>query len=187
MIFIDQNYNVYYQDGTIGSVDRKSQPYQIFVYKKLEDSAVEIHVDKDPYQPDQEGYEFLGSVVVPSDTALDLEEKKRQLFDHLYSKVDSIHKVLLSNYSSLEVESWQQQEEEAKALLAVKTPVIDALCAVRGCSRDALALKIVANAEVAKGFGVNILAWQQGFEQKIKNMESSNFPEFWKEISEKGL
>ena len=187
MIFIDQDYNVYYQDNVIGVVDKKSHSYQIFVYKNLETGGFEIHIDHNPYEVNQEGYEFLGSIVVPSDPALDLEEKKRQLFAHLYSKVDGIHKILLSNYSSLEVESWQQQEEEAKALLAVKTPVIGALCAVRGCSRDELALKIIANAEVARRFGVSILAWQQGFEQKIKNMEDYEFSEFWQEISDKKL
>ena len=144
-----------------------------FFEKKSPDDIVPVY---------DETWEFLGSVVVPADPELLLEKKKSDVLKFLYDKVNSIYIKLLSPYTTLEKESWQQQEEEARALKAVKTPTIDSLCASRGCSRDELADKIIANADAAKNAGISVLAWQQGIEQKIKNMKIEDYESLVGEI-----
>lgn len=167
---------------------KKDYPVEVFVW--LKDSSYSFFeklniTDVVPLY--DETWEFLGSVTIPANPELLLEKRKKELLAHLYSKVNQIYSQLLSNYSVLEKESWTQQEYEARALLAVQTPTIDALCAVRGCSRDELAKKIVANADSAKFIGVSILSWQQGIEANIKNMDLNDFASLWDSISEKEL
>ena len=81
----------------------------------------------------------------------------------------------------------QVQESEARALLNVKTPTIDALCAARGCSRDYLAMRIVENANNARNAGMYILSWQQETEEKIKTMTLEEFSAMWETIENKSL
>lgn len=129
-----------------------------------------------------ESYEFLGSVVIPADPELLLSKKKSDVLKILYEKVEGIYTVLSSEYTSLEKDSWAQQEAEARAIKAVKTPVIDSLCAVRGCSRDELAEKIIANSDAAKTAGIHVLSWQQGIEKKIKSMGLDDYDSLVGEI-----
>lgn len=128
-------------------------------------------------------WEFLGSVYIAADPALVLAKRKSEVLAHLYKTVNNVYVDLASNYTEIEKESWKQQEAEARALKAVATPTIDALCAVRGCSRDELADKIIANANAATVAGLNTLAWQQGMEAKIRNMSIEDFSTLWEEIA----
>jgi len=168
-------------------LERKPKEYEVYVYKDLANDTFNVYYAPDAHKEGDEDYEnfqFYGSIMVPADPELSLAVKKVETLSHLYDKVNRIYTALLSNYSVLEKESWVEQEREARELLAVKTPTIDALCAVRGCSRDELALKIVANANAAKAAGLGTLAWQQGLEERIKTMSLEDFSVIWAEIEE---
>lgn len=152
--------------------------YSVEVFVWLKDGIYEYFLKKsdvDIVPTYDEDWEFLGSVILPADPGMLLEKRKKDVLKLLYDKVNSVYLDLLSPYTSLEKESWQQQEEEARALKAVKTPTIDKLCIVRGCSRDELADKIIANADAAKNAGISVLAWQQGIEKKIKEMKVEDY------------
>lgn len=190
MLAVSENFELFVDDVKIVDLDRRPNGYEVFVYKDLENGVIQVFYVPDAHKegdPDFEKYEFKGSIAVPSDPVLELEFKKEQLLQHLYGKVDEIYQALLSKYSVLEKESWQQQEAEARALMAVHTPLITALCLARGYSRDELAKKIIANADTAKAIGTAILSWQQGFETSIKNMTLDDFAGMWNNISEKSL
>ena len=146
----------------------------------------EVYIEHNPY-PDntKEGLTFLGSVIVPADPELVLADRKVELLAKLFSKVGEISKKLESGFSSLEKESWVQQEKEARELLAVKTPLIDVLCEARGCSRDYLAQRIVSNADAARNAGSSILGWQQSTEELIKKMSLEDFTLLWSSIDGK--
>lgn len=190
MLAVSENFELFVDDIKIIDLERKDHGYEVFVYKNLENNGIQIFYVPDAHKeddPDFDKYEFKGSITVPSDPVMELTSKKIQLLVHLYEKVNRIYSYLLSGYSVLEKESWEKQEAEARALLAVQTPTIDALCAVRGCSRDELAKKIVANADAAKNAGLSILAWQQGIEKNIKEMDLNDFAGIWNIITGKTL
>jgi hypothetical protein len=190
MLAVSENFELYVDGVKVVDLDRRHSSYEIFVYKDLTNNNIQVFYTPDYHKesdPDYANFEFKGSIIVPADSTMELEHKKSQLLIYLYAKVDQIYKTILSNYSVLEKESWEQQEAEARALMAVKTPLIDALCAVRGYSRDQLALKIIANADAAKAIGVSILAWQQGIEANIKNMNIDDFSGLWDIVSQKSL
>lgn len=157
-------------------LNKNPYPVEIFVWLKEGDYSFFEKKNSDDVVPVyDETWEFLGSVIVPADPELLLEKKKKDVLQLLYDKVNSAYLKLLSPYTALEKESWQQQEEEARTLKAVKTPTIDKLCLVRGCSRDELADKIIANADAAKDAGISVLVWQQGIEKKIKEMKIEDY------------
>ena len=190
MLAVSENFELYVDDVKVVDLERHNSPYEVFVYKDLTNNNIQVFYVPDYHKesdPDYTNFEFKGSIIVPADPVMELAHKKEQLLLHLYAKVDQIYKIILSNYSVLEKESWEQQESEARALMAVKTPLIDTLCAVRGYSRDQLALKIIANADAAKAIGVSILAWQQGIESNIKNMTLDDFSGLWNIVAEKSL
>lgn len=190
MLAVSSNFELLVDDVKIIDLERRDKEYEVFVYKDLETSVIQVFYVPDAHKEDDidfAKYEFKGSIIVPADPVLELQSKKVQLLSHLYEKVNGIYSYLLSGYSVLEKESWEKQEAEARALLSVQTPTIDALCAVRGCSRDELALKIVANADAAKNAGLSILAWQQGLEKNIKEMTLNDFAGIWNIITEKSI
>ena len=188
---------MYIQDNLLFVEDRaielikSDKDHNIFVYfiqegyRADDNSVYEIHQGHDPYSGEKEGYTFLGSVFYPADPELVLINRKNELKDHLLNKADILAQALKKGYSELEERSWEVQESEARALLAVKTPTIDALCAVRGCSRDYLAAKIVENADAARSAGIGILSWQQFMEEKIKGISLEEFSSVWDEVSNK--
>lgn len=185
MLAVSENFELYVDDVKVVDLEKRSTEYEVFVYKDLSNENIEVFYVPDAHKEEDENFanfEFKGSIIVPADPVLELQFKKGQLLQHLYTKVNQIYSHLISGYSVLEKESWTQQEAEARALLAVQTPTIDALCAVRGCSRDELAKKIVANADAAKNAGLSVLSWQQGTEKKIKEMELMGFATIWAEI-----
>jgi len=190
MLAVSENFELLVDDVKIIDLERRDKEYEVFVYKDLETSVIQVFYVPDAHKEDDidfAKYEFKGSIIVPADPVLELQSKKVQLLSHLYEKVNGIYSYLLSGYSVLEKESWEKQEAEARALLSVQTPTIDALCAVRGCSRDELAKKIVANADAAKNAGLSILAWQQGIEKNIKEMDLNDFAGIWNIITGKTL
>ena len=190
MLAVSNNYELFFGDEKVVDLEHRDAEYEVFLYKDLINSIYQVFYVPDAHKETDEDYanfEFLGSILVPADSALELMSKKKQLLLFLYNKVDSLYKLLLENYSILEKESWIQQETEARALLAVKTPLIDALCVVRGCSRDELAQKIVANADAAKIAGTSILSWQQGLEEEIKKMTLVDFSGIWEIINNKQI
>lgn len=190
MLAVSSNYELFYGDEKVSDLERRDVGYEIFLYKDIVNSVYQVFYSPDAHKEtdiDYSNFEFLGSITVPSDPALELISKKKQLLIFLYGKVDRLYQYLLENYSVLEKESWNQQEEEARALLAVKTPLIDSLCAVRGCSRDELARKIVSNADAAKNVGTEVLSWQQGIEKQIKDMSLDDFSILWGIIENRGL
>ena len=190
MLAVSNNYELFYGEQKIVDLERRDVEYEVFLYKDIINSVYQVFYVPDAHKETDEDYanfEFLGSIIVPSDPVLELMSKKKQLLFFLYGKVDRLYQHLLENYSVLEKESWSQQEEEARALLAVKTPLIDSLCAVRGCSRDELAKKIVSNADAAKNAGTEILSWQQGVEKQVKEMSLDDFSGLWGIIDNKGL
>ena len=190
MLAVSNNYELFYGDEKVVDLEHRDVEYEVFLYKDIINSVYQVFYIPDAHKETDEDYanfEFLGSIVVPSDPVLELMSKKKQLLFFLYGKVDRLYQYILENYSVLEKESWTQQEEEARSLLSVKTPLIDALCAVRGCSRDELAKKIVDNADAAKSVGTSILSWQQGIESQIKNMELGDFSGLWGIIDNKVL
>ena len=180
------------QDVLIWSgVEKSNRDIEVFAYYvepeyQVDGREYEVHLENNPY-PDntKEGLTFLGSVIVPADPELVLADRKAELMAKLFSKVGEISKKLESGFSSLEKESWVQQEKEARELLAVKTPLIDVLCEARGCSRDYLAQRIVANADAARNAGSFILGWQQNVEEIIKKMTLDQFYGIWSVIDER--
>ena len=190
MLAVSNNYELFCNDIKIVDLEHKDVEYEVFLYLDKINSVHQVFYLPDAHKEtdeDFENFEFLGSIMVPADPILELASKKKQILFHLYSKVNSIYQQLLSGYSVLEKESWTQQETEARTLLSVKTPLIDALCAVRGCSRDELAQRIVANADGANYVGTGILAWQQEIETQVKDMTLDDFSGIWNIISEKAL
>ena len=190
MLAVSNNYELFYGETKIVDLEHRAVEYEVFIYLDKTNAVYQVFYLPDAHKETDEdfaNFEFLGSIMVPADPILELESKKKQLLVHLYAKVNGIYEQLLSSYSVLEKESWTQQEAEARALLAVKTPLIDALCAVRGCSRDELAQKIVQNAEGASGVGTSVLAWQQAIETQVKTMTLGDFHGIWNIITEKGV
>ena len=168
-------------------LNRDVEVFAYYVAPEYQEHVVyEVHVEHNPY-PDniKEGLTFLGSVTVPADPELVLADRKVELLAKLFSKVGELSKKMESGFSSLEKESWVQQEKEARELLAVKTPLIDVLCEARGCSRDYLAQRIVANADAARNAGSSILGWQQSTEELIKKMSLEDFTLLWSSIDGK--
>ena len=170
--------------------EKLNRDVEVFAYyvapEYQEHGEFEVYIEHNPY-PDntKEGLTFLGSVIVPADPELVLADRKVELMTKLFSKVGEISKKMESGFSSLEKESWVQQEKEARELLAVKTPLIDVLCEARGCSRDYLAQRIVANADDARNAGIFILGWQQSTEELIKKMSLEDFSLLWSSIDGK--
>ena len=190
MIAVSNNLELFYGEEKVVDLEHRPLEYEVFLYKDIVNAVYQVFYAPDAHKETDEDYanfEFLGSIVVPSDPVLELEDKKRQILLFLYSKVNILYQKVLESYSVLEKESWTQQESEARALLAVQTPLMDALCAVRGCSRDELARKIVSNADAAKNVGTGILAWQQGIETQVKGMTLDDFSGIWNIISEKQI
>ena len=190
MLAVSDNLELLYGEEKIVDLEHRPREYEVFLYKDLVNNIYQVFYEPDAHKetdPDFADFEFLGSIMVPSDPVMELSHKKQQILTYLYSKVNVLYQALLSNYSVLEKESWAQQEAEARALLAVQTPLIDALCVVRGCSRDELAKKIVANADAAKDAGTGILAWQQSIETEIKSMTLDNFSMIWDVINNRTL
>ncbi len=190
MLAVSENFELFVDDIKIVDLEHRDKEYEVFVYKDLENSVIQVFYVPDAHKEtdfDFDKFEFKGSIIVPADPVMELASKKVQLLSHLYEKVNAIYANLLSKYSVLEKESWEQQEIEARALMAVKTPLIDALCAVRGCSRDELARKIIDNADAAKYAGTYVLSWQQGLEKNIKEMTLNDFAGIWDIITEKVL
>jgi hypothetical protein len=188
MLTITYDFKLLVSGVEVAQMERKATEYEVFVYKNLTTESFEVYYTPDAHKEEDEDFEnfqFYGSTMVPADPELSLSEKKKQALKHLYDKVNGIYNFLVSEYSVLEKESWVEQEREARALLAVKTPTIDALCAVRGCSRDYLAVKIVENADEAKQAGLSVLAWQQEVEERIKVMGLEGFSTIWEEITNK--
>ena len=190
MLAVSDNLELFYGEEKIVDLEHRHTEYEVFLYKDLINNIYQVFYLPDAHKEGDEdfaNFEFLGSIMVPSDPVLELAHKKQQILLYLYSKVNVLYQALLSNYSVLEKESWAQQEAEARALLAVQTPLIDTLCAVRGCSRDELAKKIVANADAAKNAGTGILAWQQSLETQIKDMTLDTFAMIWDVITKRSL
>lgn len=190
MLAVSENFELFVDDVKIVDLEHRSEDYEVFVYKDLENGVIQVFYVPDAHKEEDEDFdrfEFKGSIIVPSDPILELHAKKNQLLSHLYARVNAIYQQVVQGYSVLEKESWVQQENEARALLAVQTPLIDSLCAVRGCSRDELARKIVANADAATNIGTGILAWQQGIETQVKSMTLNDFAGLWDIISNKTL
>lgn len=184
---------VLYIDEYAVELEKSDKDVNIYVYfveegyRDDDNTTHEVHQDHDPYSGGKEGFTFLGSLVNPADPELRLISRKKELVAHLLTKTDLLASKLKEGYSELEERSWEVQESEARALLAVKTPTIDALCAVRGCSRDYLAAKIVENADAARSAGIGILSWQQETEEKIKTMTLEEFSVMWEAIEDKSL
>lgn len=182
-----------YVDDYVIELEKFDKDTNIFVYfvqegfRADDNVAHEVHIDHDPYDGGKEGYTFLGSLVNPADPELVLINRKEELKSHLLKKADILAQMLKKGYSELEERSWEVQESEARALLNVKTPTIDALCAARGCSRDYLAMRIVENANNARNAGMYILSWQQETEEKIKTMTLEEFSAMWEAIENKSL
>lgn len=181
---------VLYIDEYAVELEKSDKDVNIYVYfveegYREDANTHEVHQDHDPYNGGKEGFVFLGSLVNPADPELRLISRKKELVVHLLTKTDLLASKLKEGYSELEERSWEVQESEARALLAVKTPTIDALCVVRGCSRDYLAAKIVENADAARSAGIDILSWQQSMEEKIKGISLEGFSSVWDEISNK--
>jgi hypothetical protein len=190
MLAVSENFELFVDDVKIVDLEHRDKEYEVFVYKDLESNEIQVFYVPDAHKEEDEDFarfEFKGSIIVPADLVLELQSKKIQLLSHLYEKVNGIYSYLLSGYSALEKESWEKQEAEARALLSVQTPTIDTLCAVRGCSRDELAKKIVYNADTAKNAGLSILAWQQGIEKNIKEMSLNDFSTIWENITGKQI
>jgi hypothetical protein len=190
MLAVSANLELFYGEEKVVDLEHRHSEYEVFLYKDLINNIYQVFYLPDAHKATDEdfaNFEFLGSIMVPSDPELELAYKKCQALAYLYGKVNTLYQSILSNYSVLEKESWAQQEAEARALLAVQTPLIDALCAVRGCSRDELAKKIVANADAATNIGTGILAWQQSIETQIKGMTLDDFAMIWDVISNRTL
>lgn len=190
MLSVSNNFELFVNEEKVVDLEKRHKSYEVFVYKDLINNTYQVFYEPDAHKETDEDYanfEFLGSIMVPADPVLELAYKKQEVLKHLYQRVNELYSWLLSGYSVLEKESWSQQEEEARALLAVKTPLIDSLCAARGYSRDELAKKIVANADGAKVVGTAVLSWQQGLEEEIKKMSLDDFAMIWDQISNKTL
>lgn len=190
MLAVSDNYELLYGEDKVVDLEHRELEYEVFLYLDRINTVYQVFYLPDAHKEtdeDFENFEFLGSIMVPADPILELKMKKKQVLSHLYAKVNTIYQYLLSGYSALEKESWTQQEAEARALLAVKTPLIDALCSVRGCSRDELAQRIVQNADNASNAGTSILAWQQQIETQVKDMTLDDFSGIWNIITEKSL
>lgn len=182
-----------YIDDVVVELEKSDVDQNVYVYfiqegfREDEDTFYEVHQGHNPYTEDKEGYTFLGSVVHAANLELVLINRKNELKTHLLKKADSLAAEVKKGYSELEERSWEVQESEARALLNVKTPTIDALCAARGCSRDYLAKKIVENADNARNAGTLILSWQQETEEKIKTMTLEEFSAMWETIENKSF
>ena len=181
--------NVLFIDDYVYEIPKSAEDKDVSVYFVEEgfrvDFAHEILVGQDPNTEAREGFTFLGSVRCPADPAMMLERRKKEISAKLIEKTNSLGVILKSGYSDLEEKSWIAQESEARALMAVPTPTIDALCAARNCTRDYLARKIIENADNARNAGMFILSWQQEMEEKIKKMALEEFSSVWDEISNK--
>lgn len=175
------DFELFIDEVKITDLERRDHSYTVFIYKYGED--YEVFADHDPYAPDTPEKEFIGNVVISPDPELLLQKRQKDLMIYLYSVVDDLYGAITSGFSVLEKESWKLQEEEARKLLAVHTPTIDALCAVRNCSRDYLAKKIVENADNAQRTGLSILAKQQETESIIKSMSLDDFNTIWEAIT----
>jgi hypothetical protein len=151
MLTITEDFELFCDEVSIAELERRAQPYQVSVYKNIAEGYYEVVYDNGT---PLEGtvFDFIGSVEVPYDISLATKDKRDKVLKHLYEKVDQLSEVFKSNFSTLEKDSWQQQEAEARALLAVSTPLLDELAAARNYSRDELARKIIENAEAARSF-----------------------------------
>jgi len=77
---------------------------------------------------------------------------------------------LVTGYPEREIASWPQQEKEARAYLAdpaASTPLLDALAAARGVTKDALAAKIVTKADQFAAAAGALIGKRQALEDAI--------------------
>ena len=116
MLAVSNNHELFYGDEKVVDLEHRDVEYEVFLYKDIINRVYQVFYVPDAHKETDEDYanfEFLGSIIVPSDPVLELMSKKKQLLFFLYGKVDQLYQHLLENYSVLEKESWSQQEEEA--------------------------------------------------------------------------
>ena len=119
---------------------------------------------------DEHGYPVLVGPV-----PLSLEEARAAKLAEIISGSNKMSLVIKGKYSQLEIDSWQQQEAEARALLGDATtaaPLVRNLAANDGVSPLEFAKRIVANAGSAAAVGMSIILQQQSMEKRLKAADS---------------
>ena len=99
-----------------------------------------------------------------------LLEKKTLKLQEIITNFEQSLGQLANSYPQLERESWPQQEKEARAYLAdptASTPLLDALSAARGITKDTLAQKIVVKADQYTQAAGALIGKRQALEDAI--------------------
>ncbi len=110
------------------------------------------------------------SAIASEVTALELPAIKEAKIEEIRIGFERAVGVLIASYPQVERESWAQQEKEARAYIAdstAVTPLIDAISAARGVTKDALAQKIVVKADTFASAVGALIGKRQALEDAI--------------------
>jgi len=131
--------------------------------------AQTVQVDQPPMPIDEYRYDSAAGQFVPDDVAVLSRRKEKQALE-VNTSFELAMGELVTGYPEREIASWPQQEKEARAYLAdpaASTPLLDALAAARGVTKDALAAKIVTKADQFAAAAGALIGKRQALEDAI--------------------
>ena len=82
MLAVSNNYELFYGDEKVVDLEHRDVEYEVFLYKDIINRVYQVFYVPDAHKETDEDYanfEFLGSIIVPSDPVLELMSKKKQL------------------------------------------------------------------------------------------------------------
>lgn len=88
-------------------------------------------------------------------------------------KADKHLKSYLSQYSNIEQDTWNQQEEEIKNIDG-KTPLIDALAENRNITKEEMAEKITKKIDYFNKVKIDVVTKAQKLREEVKNIKNSD-------------
>lgn len=135
---------------------------------------VEVPAGWEPYINDDFTWSESGGWVEPEpDYAL--SRAKAEKLAAILAGANQVSAVVKARYSNPEIDSWQQQEAEARALLAdseAPAPLVRALAENVKTTAPEFAQRIVNNADLAAAATMVIILQQQSMEKAAKEAEN---------------
>lgn len=126
-------------------------------------------------------FDVVGGVVVeyvappPTQAAL-----KKAKFAEISREFEKAMQQVINDVPATERESWQKQEDEARAYISNNssiTPLIDALALSRSVDKAELVTRIIAKADLFAGISGTLIGRRQGLEDALNALPESATPE----------
>lgn len=136
------------------------------VSEKLEELIGFVSLDENNQLPTN----FYETGIIAKHEAQALEALNNKLLS-VKASADNHAKKLVWEVPEVEKETWQTQEQEARAWLldnSTQTPVIDVICAQRQCEKEWLVNKVIIKADYYRSRAAELTAKRQCIEDQLK-------------------